>query len=158
MNVQAAFHRGRPMSPWFDAFVSKYGAVFMGIGVGTTAKWALVLAEGRNLTWRMVTIDFLLAPMVALLTVYLSVRVGMDPHTGAMLGALFAVTSDRVVRLVRVRFLQKVDDELQAYVAHQRGLIREEVQQEISSREIISDVLSGKAPDHYKSQKTRKLD
>jgi len=158
MNAHAAFHPGRPMSPWFDAFVSKYGAVFMGIGVGTTAKWALVLAEGRNLTWRMVTIDFLLAPMVALLTVYLSVRVGMDPQTGAMLGALFAVTSDRVVRLVRVRFLQKVDEELQAYVAHQRGIIREEVQTEISSQEVISDVLSGKAPEHYKAQRTRKLD
>ena len=158
MNGSATLHPGRPMSPWFDAFVSKYGPILMGIGVGTTAKWALVLAEGRNLTWRMVMIDFLLAPMVALLTVYASGKLGVAPETGAMLGALLAVTSDRVVRLVRVRFLQKVDEELQLYVAHQRGLIREEVQTEISSQEIISDVLSGNAPDHYKAQRTRKLD
>ena len=157
MNGQLAIPSGHPMSPWFEAFVAKYGAITLGIGVGTAAKWALVLAEGRNLTWRMVTIDFLLAPMVALLTVYAMTKLGMEPETGAMLGALFAVTSDRVIRLIRVRFLQKVDQELKAHVDFQKGLIREEVQTEISGQEIIKDTLQGKAPEEYKANKSRRL-
>ena len=155
MNGQLAM--GRPMSPWFEAFVAKYGGITLGIGIGTAAKWALTLAEGRSLTWRMITIDFLLAPMVALMTVYASGRLGMDPQTGAMLGALFAVTSDRVVRLIRVRFLQKVDQEFEAYHQRFRGKIAEEIQLETSSLEIIKDTIEGRAPDTYKASRTRKL-
>lgn len=157
MNGQLAIPSGRPMSPWFDAFVAKYGGIAFGIAVGTTAKWALVMAEGRSLTWRMVAIDFLLAPMVALLTVYLTAKLGMDPQGGAMLGALLAVTSDRVVRLVRVRFLQKVDQEFESYHQRFRGIVAEEIQLETSGKNIIDDTVSGKAPSTYKASKTRRL-
>lgn len=146
------------MSPWFDTFWARYGSILVGIGIGTAAKWALVMAEGRNLTWRTLAIDMLLAPMVALLAVYGSVKFGMDPHTSAMLGALMSIASDRVVRLVRIRFLQKVDQEFEAYAQHARGVIRQEVQTEMSGKELISDVISGTAPDFFKASKARKLD
>jgi hypothetical protein len=157
MNGQFAIPLGRPMMPWFEEFVGKHGFLAFGITAGTVAKWALVLAEGRNLTWRMVLIDILLAPLVVLITLFLSIRFGIDPYSGALLAALLALASDRFVRLVRVRFLQKMDVELQAYIQHQRGLIREEIQTEFSGKNIIDDTLTGKAPADYKANKTRRL-
>ena len=157
MNGQLAIPVARPMSPWFDAALAKYGSIAFGVIVGTTAKWALVLAEGRNLTLRMVAIDFMLAPFVAMLTYYASAKLGMASDSAGMMGALFAVASDRVVRLVRVRFLQKMDIELQAWVAHQKGLIREEVQAEMSGKAVINDTITGNAPTDYKASKTRRL-
>lgn len=157
MNGAAAIQTDRPMSPWLDHFVDKYGAITLGIGVGTAAKWALVLAEGKRLTGRMLAIDFLIGPMVALVACNVASRFGADAQAAAMVGALFALTSDRVIRLVRVRFMQKVDAELRAIAEQQMGVARQVVQAEQSGAHVIEDTLIGKAPTEYEALRKPRL-
>ena len=136
-------------SPWGEAIFTKYSALVLGLLFGTTAKYALVLAEGRKVTTRMLVIDALLIGMVAIIASNVVDRLGASGNTAAMVGALFAVSSDRVIRLVRERFLQRVDAELRRDIEQKKGEIKQAVQAEISAHNIIDDTLSGRAPATY---------
>lgn len=144
------------MSPWIETLSAKYGAIGIGLLFGTGAKYALTLSEGRRLTIRMVAIDALLIGMVALIASNVVERAGVTGSSAAMISALFAVSSDRVIRLLRERFLRRVDAELQADIARTKGMVREEVQTEISGRAIIDDTISGKAPEEYVALRPKK--
>lgn len=151
MNAQAAGYGDGPLSPWFEAIVAKYGPVLLGIFVGTSAKYALLLAEGRKLTLRILAVDVLLLGMVVLLTYNVVLRLGASGDAAAMLGALFAVSSDRVIRLVRERFLRRVDAELRVMASEQIGEVRKVVQAERSGAEILHDHAIGAAPTDYEA-------
>lgn len=105
---------GRSMSPVSEglaAILAKYGAVLLGVGAGTAAKYKLTLSDGRKLTWGEVASDMLLVPMVVLVAAYVGAKLGAEPHLQAVLAAFFAVSSDRLIRILRERFIQRVAKE-----------------------------------------------
>ncbi len=141
------------MSPWIEALFAKYGAVAIGILFGTSAKYAMAMVEGRKLTTRMVIIDALLIGMVALIASETVARMGATGGTAAMVAALFAVSSDRVIRLIRENFIRRFDAELKSQVAQHIGEVRQEVQAELSGQAVIDDTLNGRAPEEYEALK-----
>jgi hypothetical protein len=136
-------------SPWAETLFAKYGPIVLGLLFGTTAKYALTLAEGRRVTTRMLVIDALLVGMVAIVASNVVERLGAAGNAASLVAALFAVSSDRVIRLIRERFLQRVDAELRRDIEQQKGAVREAVQTELSGKSIIEDTLSGRAPTEY---------
>lgn len=139
------------MNGWVEALLAKYGAIAVGLLFGTSAKYALALGEGRKVTTRMVVIDALLIGMIALLASEAVARLGASGHTAATVAALFAVSSDRLIRLVRTRFLQRVDAELRAQTNAIKGEVAQQIQVERSGVSIIDDTITGKAPTEYTS-------
>jgi hypothetical protein len=141
------------LSPWAEALAAKYSALVIGLLFGTSAKYALTLAEGRKVTPRMLVIDALLVGMVAIIASNVVERMGASGNAAAMVAALFAVSSDRVIRLIREQFLRRVDAELRRDIEEQKGAVREAVQAELSGRSIIEDTMSGRALPHYEALK-----
>lgn len=142
------------LSGW-EAFFAKYGAIAVGLLFGTSAKYALALGEGRKVTTRMVVIDALLIGMIALLASEAVARLGASGHTAATVAALFAVSSDRLIRLLRTRFLQRVDAELRSQTDAIKGEVAQQIQVERSGAAIIDDTISGKAPADYAALRPR---
>lgn len=119
----------REMSPWIEGIVAKYGAVVLGVGAGTAAKYKLSISDGRNLTWGEVASDLLLVPMVILIAAYVGAKLGAEPHLQAVLAAFLAVSSDRLIRLLRERFIQKVDQQTRV---SELGEVRQQTQAGLS--------------------------
>ena len=146
------------MTPWIEAAAAKYGAIGIGLIVGTGAKYGLTLAEGRKITYRLFIIDVLLIGMIALIASNVCERAGIAGNAAAMVSALFAISSDRVLRMVREKFLRRVDDEFRTLVDEHRGELRNEIQAEMSAKGLIEDQLAGRAPDEYEALKPRPMD
>jgi NhaP-type Na+/H+ or K+/H+ antiporter len=145
----------RAMMPWAEAAFAKYGAIGLGLIVGTGAKYGLTLAEGRKITFRLFIIDVLLIGMVALLAATACEKLHIAGNAAAMVSALFAVSSDRVLRMIRERFLRRVDVELRTIAEEQKGVVRQEVQMEMSANAVIEDQAVGRAPDNYAALKPK---
>ena len=84
--------------------VARYGAVASGLAIGTAAKYGLTLSEGKPLTWRGAVADALLLGMLGLVAVVVCDRMGLHGDVKAFASALAAVSSDRLIRLIRSRF------------------------------------------------------
>ncbi|MDF1506368.1 hypothetical protein, partial [Roseisolibacter sp. H3M3-2] len=97
------------MSPWVEALLAKYGAVIIGLLFGTSAKYALAMIEGQKVTIRMLVIDVLAIGMIAIVAMSAVERAGASGSTAALLVALIAVSSDRLLRLLREIFLRRLD-------------------------------------------------
>ncbi len=132
-----------PMTPWGEALIAKYGAIVMGWAIGTAAKYGLMLGEGRRVTLKVLMIDVLLMGMVVLLARWVIARLGLNPSDAATAAALIGLASDRIVRMVRVWFLRRVDAELRDHV---KGEIRQAAQIELSADRAIQDIATGKRP------------
>jgi NhaP-type Na+/H+ or K+/H+ antiporter len=133
-----------PVTPWLEALAAKYGAIGAGLLVGTGAKYGLTLAEGRKVTVRLVVIDALLIGMVALVAANVCDRLHIAGNTAAMVSSLFAVSSDRVLRMIRERFLRRVDAELQLDLDRVKGEIRQTAQMDLSGERVVRDVIEGR--------------
>lgn len=144
------------MSPFIEAFLAKYGAVVVGVGIGTAAKYRLNMGEGRVVTRKEVLADLLLVPFVIMLAAYVGTKLSADPHLMAIIASFMSLSADRLIRMLRERFLQRVDQEVAGRASQLLGVARETVQAEISSNAIINDTLAGTAPEEYKSLKPRK--
>lgn len=140
---------GNSMSPWAEGLLVKYGAVLLGVGVGTAAKYSLSRGEGHKITVGEVISDLLLVPMIVLIAAFSAVKMGLDPMSACVLASFMSLSADRLVRLMRIRFLQRVDAELRREIERTKGMIRDEAQTEISARHVIADTIEGRAPDHY---------
>ncbi|WP_404713209.1 hypothetical protein [Sphingomonas sp. MMS24-J13] len=91
----------------------RYAPVIAGLAIGTAAKYGLTLGEGRRLTWRGVVADLLLLGMLGLLSVVVCDRFGLTGDVKAFASALAAVSSDRLLRLIRKRFETIADQQLE---------------------------------------------
>ncbi|MGA1810415.1 hypothetical protein VHN57_08655 [Sphingobium sp. WW5] len=131
------------MTPWGEALVVKYGAIVTGWAIGTAAKYGLMLGEGRRITLKVMLIDVLLMGMVVLLARWVIARLGLNPTDAATAAALIGLSSDRLIRMVRVWFLKRVDAELQQHV---KAEIRQTAQMELSAERNLSDIATGKRP------------
>lgn len=97
---------------WGQIALAKYGPTAAGLLIGTAAKYGLTLTEGRRLTWVGALSDVLLLGMLGFLAVVVSDAFALTGNARVLAGALAAVSSDRLVRLVRDRFLQRADRDL----------------------------------------------
>lgn len=131
------------MTPWGEALIAKYGAIVMGWAIGTAAKYGLMLGEGRKISLKTLVIDLLLMGMVVLLARWVIARLGLNPSDAATCAALIGLSSDRLIRMVRVWFLKRVDAELRDHV---KGEIRQTAQMEISTERTLTDIATGKRP------------
>ncbi|QEH79954.1 hypothetical protein EIK56_18175 [Sphingomonas sp. C8-2] len=158
MNAHAV-SLGRPaVTPWFEAAFLKYGWIWIGLSFGLAAKYALLIKRGIRIRGALVLADLLLLPMVALIAYSITSRLGANGEAAALLSALATVGADRLVKLYTERFLDRVDSELRAVVDRQRAEIRNEVQAEISAKEVIVDQFTGKAPSEYQALKRAPVD
>lgn len=131
------------MTPWGEALIAKYGAVILGWLIGTAAKYGLMLGEGRRITVKVLLIDLLLMGMVVLLARWVIARLGLNPSDAATCAALIGLASDRIIRMVRVWFLKRVDAELRDHV---KGEVRQAAQMELSADRVVKDMAEGKRP------------
>lgn len=105
---------------WAGVVSAKYGPTIAGLAIGTAAKYGLALNEGRPLTWRGVLADLLLLGILGLLAIAISELVAQVTRTPigtdfrVLIGSLAAVSSDRLVRLARDRFVDRVGANLAA--------------------------------------------
>ena len=95
---------------WATDATQRYGAIAAGLLIGTAARYGLVLNEGRPITWRGVLADFLLLAIVGLLSTVVSDRIGLHGNERAFGAALAAISSDRLIKLIRARFEQVAED------------------------------------------------
>lgn len=131
------------MNAWYDAAVQRYGAVVLGVAIGTAAKYGMSLSEGQEVSWRGVLVDVLLMGFVALMALVATDRLGLVGNSATLCAALFAISSDRVVRLVRERFLRKVAQFERDELAQKTGELRNFVQTEVSANRVINDHIGG---------------
>jgi len=111
MNGQARSPECAMVSPWIEAFAAKYGAIILGVGIGTGAKYRLAIADGRGVKWSEIFSDLLILPMICMLTGFIVGKVGADPETAGMIGAFMALSANQILRILRDRFVQRVSDE-----------------------------------------------
>ena len=103
---------------WADAIAVKYGPTVAGLLLGTAAKYGLTLSEGQRPTWTAIAADLLLLGMLGLLAIAISdaasrvVGLTVSSDVRVLIGSLAAVSSDRLVRLARDRFMKKVEAQL----------------------------------------------
>jgi len=158
MNAAALAPGRLPVTPWIEAAFVKYGWIWIGLTFGLAAKYALLIKRGVSIRLPLVLADVLLLPMVALIAYQITHRLGATAEAAALVTAIATVGADRLVKLYTERFLQRVDDELLSVVARQRAELRNEVQTEISAKEVITDQLTGNAPTEYQALKRPPVD
>lgn len=100
-----------------EGWIGRNSAIIVGLTIGTAAKYGLTLTEGRKLSWRGVIADLLLLGMLGLLAVTVADWCSLTGNARVLVGALSAVSSDRLIRLARDRFMKRVEDELSTTVA-----------------------------------------
>lgn len=102
-----------PLS-WGAALTAKYGPTVAGLIIGSAAKYGLTLTEGRPLTWRGLLADALLLGMLGLLAILIADTFNLAGNARVLTGALAAVSSDRLVRLARDRFVRRIESDTNA--------------------------------------------
>lgn len=139
--------------PTFEAILAKYGWVCVGLTFGFAAKYALLLKKGVPLRLRLVVADLLLLPMVGLIAFIGAGKIGAAAEVAAVFACFCAVGADRLVKLLTERFLQKVDAEVRGLAEETMGIARQAAQTERSAHAVISDTITGSAPDEYAALK-----
>lgn len=96
----------------FQDWLVRNSAILAGLAIGTAAKYGLTLTEGRKLSWRGVLADMLLLGMLGLLAIIIADSCQLAGNARVLAGALSAVSSDRLIRLLRDRFLRKIETDI----------------------------------------------
>lgn len=143
------------MTLWLETAFAKYGWIWIGLTFGFAAKYALLIKRGVPLRPSLIIADILLLPMIALIAHAIVSRFGAAGETAALLSALATVTGDRLIKLATERFFRGVQTEAEMASERLRGIVTNDVQRELSSKELINDQLSGKAPAEYTALKRR---
>jgi len=142
---------------WLEEQAIRWLPIGAGLAIGTSARYGLMLSEGRRLTWRSVVADTLMIGLVALVASETADRLGLSGTSAALLSATLAISSDRVIRLVRERFARRVEASLIEDIDRAKGEVRQAVALEISGRNIIDDTMTGRAPEDYVTLRRERL-
>lgn len=134
------------VSPWLEASIAKYGWVWIGLTFGFFAKYALLIKKGVKLRAAVVAADILLLPMVALISYWIIQQAGVRGEGAALLTAGATVGADRLVKLYTDRFMRGVDAMMMEESRRRTGILREEVQAELSAQRNFIDIAEGKRP------------
>lgn len=101
-----------PLVRGIEELAGRYGAIVVGLAIGTAAKYGLQLSDGKRLTLGGVVIDALLLGMLGLLAITVADWFDLRGNPRVMCGALAAVSSDRLIRLVRQKFISVAEAKL----------------------------------------------
>lgn len=103
---------------WSADLAAKYGPTGVGLLIGTAARYGLTLSEGKTVVAKNVVADFLLLGFLGFIAIFGSDMVGravgieVSVNVRIFAGALAAVTSERLARLVIANFLRRAESEL----------------------------------------------
>lgn len=89
-------------------WLSRYAPIAAGLLIGTAAKYGLTINEGRKLTWRAFIADMLLLGVIGLLALSVSDWLGLQGNPRVFVASMAAVSSDRLLRIVKRSFEQAV--------------------------------------------------
>lgn len=101
-----------PLGRGMEDLIARYGAIVIGLTIGTAAKYGLLLSDGKRPTLGNLLIDALLLGMLGSLAIAVSDWLHLTGNAKVLCGALVAVSSDRLIRLVRDRFLKAADGQM----------------------------------------------
>ncbi len=92
--------------PWrTDPEVRQWIMIVVGLAMGGLARWALLLRDKELFTLKVVLTDLMVMGVLALGAKWTVGRLGIEGETTALIAALFALSSDRIVRLMLTWFL-----------------------------------------------------
>lgn len=95
--------------PTDDPIVQRWTAIGAGLLIGLGAKYAILIQDRSTITWRDLVVDVLLLAANALLASILIARLGITGPEAIGVAALFGASSDRVIRIIRRRFEERVN-------------------------------------------------
>lgn len=97
------------MSQLSDA-TARYGAIALGLLIGTAAKYGVAINDGTPPTWRTVIADVLMLGMLALIAVVASdVFALTNQNARVFVGAVAALLSARLIKLVRDKAFNRAE-------------------------------------------------
>lgn len=97
------------MSQTTDA-VTRYGAVAVGLLIGTAAKYGVAINDGEPFRWRIFIADTLMLGMLGLLAVIAGDVLSLtNQNARVFVGALAALLSARLIRIVRDKALKRAE-------------------------------------------------
>jgi hypothetical protein len=129
----ASASKGMAMGSGIEGLIAKYGPLVGGWMIGTGAKYGLVISEGRKVTGRMIVADLLLMGLVVLLSRWLVEWLNLNPAGAATIAAMIGIQSEPLIRMVRIKFLKRVEQELDEHVT---GRVRQVAGIEQSARNL----------------------
>lgn len=92
--------------PWrSDPEVRQWIMILVGLAMGGLARWALLIRDKEMVTWKIVATDLMVMGVLGLAAKWTVGRLGIEGETTALIAALFALSSDRIVRLMLAWFL-----------------------------------------------------
>lgn len=91
------------------AAAAKYGATAAGLAVGTAARYGLAIKAGRRFGPKDVVADLLLQGVLALIAVFITEQLHLTGDYQALVAALVALNSERLVKLARDHFFGRVE-------------------------------------------------
>jgi hypothetical protein len=97
-----------PVGPQ-DPQVQHWTAIGGGLLIGLGAKYAIQLQDRTAISWRDIVIDAMLLAANALMASLLLTRLGWHGQEAMAVAALFGASSDRIVRVVRKKFEERVN-------------------------------------------------
>ncbi len=97
--------------------VAKYGAVALGLLIGTAAKYGVAINDGETPTWRTVIADGLMLGMLGLIAVVAGdVFALTNQNARVFVGALAALLSARLIKIVRDKAEKRAERIAEDYI------------------------------------------
>lgn len=92
--------------PWrSDPEVRQWIMILFGLAMGGLARWALLIRDRETVSLKVVATDLMVMGVLGLAAKWTVGRLGIEGETIALISALFALSSDRIVRLMLDWFL-----------------------------------------------------
>lgn len=128
----------------FDV-IQNYGAILLGVVLGVLAKYGLMVGEKRPITFRIIISDLLLVGFVSVLAISSIKRIGVNGIDAVLVAALFALTADRAVKMVRNWWLRGVANQFRMESNNLEGEARQ-LLQKAESTAALADKVSTEGP------------
>ena len=95
----------------------RYGAIAVGLMIGTAAKYGVQINDGETPTWAKFGADVLMLGLLGAIAVGISDLLAIRDQNGRVLaGAIAALLSARLIKMVRDKALARASQEIDRYL------------------------------------------
>jgi predicted alpha/beta hydrolase len=102
---------------------ARYGAVALGLLIGTAAKYGVAINEGQTPTWRTLIADCLMLGMLGLIAVVAGDLFALtNQNARVFVGALAALLSARLIKMVRDKAFHRAEQVTTDYLGPPEGV------------------------------------